>query len=111
MNKEIKEKEFTAEIGNSKWTGKIKFIKLHKDYCVAEVEARDTVFTVVLTCYFEGYGMKEYCICVPNFNFGCKVSEISLSWNEEQFKEHIKNRVDRRSLACAIESILLEMQK
>lgn len=110
MNTEIKEKEFVAELGNSKWTGEIRFKQLNPKYCVAEAEARGTTFTIAVTCYYEGYGTREYCICVPNYNFGCQLSSISAEWNEEQFQKYIKNKVDRRSLVCAVEVILEEIE-
>lgn len=110
MNTEIKEKEYTAELGTATWTGKIRFKQLHKKYCVAKAEARGTTFTIAVTCYYEGYGAREYCICVPNYNFGCQISVISSEWNEEQFRKYIKNKVDRRSLTCAVEAILEEIE-
>ena len=100
---------FDCELDNSKWTGAITFKHLDKQYCIAEAEARDTLFIVVITCYYEGYGAREYCICVPSHNFGCKISAISSQWNEEQFTQYIKNRIDRRSLVCAVEAILKEV--
>ena len=100
---------FDCELDNSKWTGKIKLKEVNNKSCIADVEARGTCFTVVITCYFEGFGMREWCMCVPTHNFGCKISAISSEWNEEQFTPYIKNRVDRRSLVCAVEAILKEV--
>lgn len=105
------EREFTAELSDHEWTGTIVFKHLCNDHCVAEVKARGTSLVAVITCYYEGYGMREYCICVPNYDFGCKLSAISSEWNEEQFAPHIGNAIDRRSLVCAVETIIQELEQ
>ncbi len=48
---------------------------------------------------------------MPNLNFGCKLSSVSQSWNEEQFSRYISNPVDRKSLATAATVILQELNR
>ena len=108
--KEFIPNEFVSELKGAKWYGKIKVIDASERHCIAEVSARGTSFTIALSCYFEGYGMKEWCLAVPNFNFGCKLSGISVARNEENFKKYIKNEVDRRSLSSAVEEIIKAMR-
>ena len=103
--------EFDCELKEKQWTGTAEIKELDEKMCLAEVNARDTVFIIALTCYCEVYGMKEWCVCVPNWNFGCQISEISAEWNEEQFSKYVKNKVDRRSLVCAIKALLEECKK
>jgi len=94
-----------------KWAGQIKVKNITKDSCLAEVNARGTNFLVAVTCYFEGFGMTEYCMTEINHNFGCKLSTLSIEYNEEQFEKYISNRIDRRILACAVMVIMDEMEK
>lgn len=101
---------FECELGTT-WTGQIKIKHITKDSCLAEVNARDTNFLVAVTCYFEGFGMTEYCMTECYYNFGCKLSTLSIEYNEEQLEKYISNRIDRRSLACAVMTIMDEMEK
>lgn len=103
--------ELECTLCGASWIGTIKIKEVGQHHCMAVVKSRGTEFIVAITCYFEGYGMKEWCICVPNFNFGCKLSAISIEKNEEQFTPYIKNAVDRRSLACAVEVMLQELNR
>lgn len=101
--------EFECTRNGATWKGTIKVKEAGQNHCIAVIESRGTEFVVAITCYFSGYGVKEWCISVPNFNFGCKLSAISAEWNERQFAPHIKNAVDRRSLTCAVDCILKEL--
>lgn len=106
----MKKIEFDCELKEIQWNGTAVIREINKDICIAKVNARDTTFTTVLNCYCEIYGMKEWCICVPDWNFGCRISEISAEWNEEQFSKYVKNKVDRRSLVCAVEALFDEIK-
>lgn len=101
--------EFECTRNGATWKGTIKVKEVGQNHCIATIESRGTEFIVVITCYYEGYGMKEWCMAVPSHNFGCKLSVISAEWNEQQFAKYIKNSVDRRSLICAVETILKEL--
>ncbi len=99
---------FRCEGKKAAWTGNIQIKEECENYVLAEVEARGTTFLIVLSCYYSGYGIKEWCVCVPNLDFGCKVSETDMEWNLNQFRPYIKKEVDRISLMEAIKFILTE---
>ena len=102
---------FICEAKNREWTGTIKVKEVGEHFCLVSISSRDTEFLAAFSCYFDGYGIKEWCLCVPNLNFGCKLSSVSQSWNEEQFSRYISNPVDRKSLATAATVILQELNR
>lgn len=99
---------FQCENKKSAWAGTIQITEENENSIIGKVEARDSQFLIALSRYYNGYGMEEWCICVPNWNFGCKIARTELQWNMEQFKKHIKNPIDRISLAQAVQILMLE---
>lgn len=102
---------FICEAENREWTGTIQVKEAGEHFCLVSISSRDTEFLAAFSCYFDGYGIKEWCLCVPNLNFGCKLSSVFQSWNEEQFSKYISNPVDRKSLATAATVILQELNR
>ena len=102
---------FICEAKNREWTGTIQAKEVGEHFCLVSISSRDTEFLAAFSCYFDDYGIKEWCLCVPNLNFGCKLSSVSQSWNEEQFSKYISNPVDRKSLATAATVILQELNR
>lgn len=93
---------YVVKDGKKSWDGIIKIQEITKHLVVATVDSRDTEFQISMSCYYDGPIGMEWCMCVPNYNFGCKLSKYEQGWNEEQFKKYIANKVDRRSLSAAI---------
>lgn len=99
---------FQCEDKKSAWTGTIQITEETENSIIGKVEARDTQFLIALSRYYHGYGMEEWCICVPNWNFGCKIARTDQKWNEKQFRPYVKNPIDRISLAQAVQILMLE---
>lgn len=97
---------YQCENKKSAWTGTIQITEETENSIIGKVEARDTQFLIALSCYYRGYEMEEWCLCVPNWRFGCKIARTDPQWNMEQFKKYIKYPVDRISLAQAIQVLL-----
>ncbi len=102
---------FQCENKKSAWTGTIQITEENENSIIGKVEARDSQFLIALSRYYHGYGMEEWCICVPNWNFGCKIARTDQRWNMEQFRPHVKNPIDRASLAQAVEVILADREE
>ena len=98
----MREITFQCEDKKEAWVGIMQIKEESENHILVEAEARGTSFTIALSCYFRGYGADEWCLCVPNMNFGCQISGVSPEWNQNQFKRYIKNRVDRISLSEAV---------
>ncbi|MCI8669229.1 MAG: hypothetical protein HFI34_06895 [Lachnospiraceae bacterium] len=99
---------YQCENKKSVWTGTIQITEENETSIIGKVEAGDYQFLIVLSRYYHGYGMEQWCLCVPDWNFGCKVSTTEMQWNLEQLRPHIKNQVDRISLAQAVGVILAD---
>lgn len=91
------------------WEVTVRILEQEKHFLNLKVEARGSEFLICLTCYYEGFGMEQWCVCVPNWGFGCKVSASDLIWNREQLEQYIENEVDRISCATAITEMLKEV--
>lgn len=102
---------FQCEDKKSAWTGTIQITEENENSIIGKVEARDTQFLIALSRYYHGYGMEEWCICVPNWNFGCKIAKTEPQWNMEQFRHYIKNPIDRASLAQAVQVIFADREE
>lgn len=105
--------DITISDNNKEWKGNIDIKELNEHLCIAELESRDSAFTIAMSCYFDKYGMQEWCLCVPNWNFGCKISPLEKGWNEEQIEKYIPNRTDRKSLTEGVWQLFkaIEQQK
>lgn len=102
---------YQCENRKSAWTGTIQITEENENSIIGKVEARDTQFLIALSRYYHGFGMEEWCICVPNWNFGCKIAKTEPQWNMEQFRPHVKNPIDRASLAQAVQVILADREE
>lgn len=93
---------FKINDGDKEWNGRLKINELHEHFCTAELDSRDSKFNIVLSCYFDKFNMQEWCMTVPDWDFGCKLSQLEQCWNEEQIGKYITNKVDRKSLASGV---------
>lgn len=91
---------------------KITIKESSKHLIIADVSIEGSLFTLVLSCYYDGgatFG-RNWCLYSPNWEFGCKLSDDNCTYNFEQ----LPSRADgmtlpvyiRRLLAQAITAIL-----
>lgn len=100
--------ELNTELNGKTWEVSVAVQQEQEHFVKMIVSSRDSEFHVCLMCYFDDFGMQEWCCCVPNFDFGCKLSCCDEYWNEDQIAKYIKNKVDCRSLSTALWRVLKE---
>ncbi len=104
-------KECSAAKGFNEWTGTIEVKEKTKKFISATVECRGTSFLVVLGCYYYlNDFMNEWCICVPNFDFGCKISYVDASTLYIYLNRYVENDVDCISLTNAVWKLMEDVR-
>lgn len=98
----MEEITFKITDNDREWDGKLKINEIQENQCIAKLESRGSAFDVVLNCYFDKYNIQEWCVTVPDWDFGFKANRLEEYLNEEKIEKYIPNKIDRKSLACGI---------
>lgn len=89
------------------WMGTITIKENTDKHILATAVSRGSEFTIALDCYFYMSPlMNEWCVCVPNWNFGGKVSLLEKYNIFELCSKYISNKVDCISCTNAIWTLL-----
>lgn len=89
------------------WTGTITVTEITDKHIIAKADSRGSEFTIVLDCYFYmSPVMSEWCVCVPNWEFGGKISLLEKYNIFCLCSKYISNKVDCISCTNAIWTLL-----
>lgn len=87
------------------WDGRIEWmIQPDPDHIYAQIwSSVGSSFYICLTYY--KIHMKQWCLNVPNLNFGCNVAPGDRWWNSKSLNKHLPGIIDRSTLVEGIEMI------
>lgn len=107
-------KSYVKIKGTDSWKGTIEIKEKREDFVLAKVNCRETQFIISLTRYFymkKPFYSEEWCVCVPNFEFGGKVAYLEKYSVYEMVHEYIPNVVDSISCTNAIMVLMSDVIK
>jgi len=79
------------------WTGRLFLLGRGPGWYEAEIDGRGTYFHILA-------GRHKYgnCLCIPNHDIGCELSDFSdIFWNEERLS-HLIRKVDAVTVATGL---------
>lgn len=103
-------KEHVEVNGFENWKGIIEVKEKQENFILANVNCRGSEFIIALSRYFHmasPFYSEEWCVCVPNWEFGGKVAFLEKISVYEMVHKHIPNVVDSISCTNAI-MVLME---
>ena len=107
-------KEYIDVRGTDSWKGSIEIKEKREDFILAKVVCRETQFIISLSRYFnmeKPFFAEEWCVCVPDFEFGGKVAYLEKYSVYEMVHKHISNIVDSISCTNAIMVLMTDVIK
>lgn len=78
-----------------------------KHLIIADISIEGALFTLALSCYYDGGAIfgRNWCVYSPNWKFGCKLSDDNVYYNLEQ----LPRRADGATIPMRIRRLLAQI--